>query len=146
MALTFGIAPATIGPGMRLVVHVPFGPIPLDDYIQVTLQRSSDGEGFTYGTKRTNGDLLVYVTLGWDERQDLIVNGFLGGMAAGTPMSVYAQQTHGNFTFVDDSAVTPYGTLDLLSYPWALGRHAHGGVSADIAAIKAAVLRQFPTS
>lgn len=146
MTLTFGTAPATTGPGMRVFVHIPAGPIPNDDFVQVSLNRASDGSGYTYGTKITNGSLLVLVTFGWDERLNIIAGGTTEGMAQGTAMQIVAQQYHANFTLVDSSVPTAWGTLDLLSYPWSLLAHVQAGLAPDIAAIKAAVMRQFPPS
>jgi len=117
------------------------GPIPNDDFIEVSLNRASDGVGFTSGSKITNGLLNQIVTIGYDERAGKVVRGNVEGMVNGTPMVVLAQQYHANGTLVDSSATTPYGTLDLFSYPWCLMNFLSTSVSD--AAVLAAVTKLF---
>lgn len=135
-----------MGPGMRLFVLGVVGPVPNDDFLQVELNRTSDGEGFTYGTIMPPIAGTNLVTLGYDGRLKTIVAGAPGGMADGTAMSVHCTQYHANGTVVDSSATTSYGVLDCRSYVWSLLRYAGSNGSASLDEILSAVRTTFPAT
>lgn len=135
-----------IGPGFRVFVVGVSGPVAAGDYLDVVLNRASDGSGFSYGVLTPVVAGVNLVTIGWDALSGRIVEGTTDGMPGGTAMTCEAIQHHADGTTVESIPPTAFGLLDLHSYAWCLLRYAARDGEATLGRILADVEVNWPST
>jgi len=150
VTLVVPVAAGLIGPGSKIgVENDDIGPIPLDDYISVILQRPSTFEVALYTILRAEGLHTVYGVLGvwagvpWNAG----VEGNNAQLAQGDPVLVNINWQHAGGAFVASVAVSGSWTYDAVGGLGAMMAKLHqgsagGGGSLDD--ILAAVQRVYP--
>ena len=103
MALTFTTTARQIGPGMKVTIAIPAGPIPLDDYVEVVVVIPFGSTFLIRGRLTTNGFLTVPVVLG------AVDGGVIGEpiewrQTLGGNVNLTATQYHADGTVVDTGA------------------------------------------
>jgi len=101
MALTDGsVNNGYLGPGHFVLVQIPAGPIPNDDYVEALITDGPSGRNLVGGSSVTNGALNVFVQLAvWHTTVRI------GAPDAGTPfggtINLRMNQRHANGVLVD---------------------------------------------
>jgi hypothetical protein len=130
---------ARVGPGLPIFYSISAGPIPVDDFVELSINDPISGNVLALGDVITAGILTGHVITGVSQKG---LNGLVGVLlAGGAGCSSTVSQFHANGTLVQTSAAVT-GVWDPVSAVWALFSASHG----DLAQILAAVTHTFPTT